>query len=124
MRSHAVVMVGPDNAGAGSVYHWVIWDIPATTNALPEAVAQMSMPSVPAGSSQISPGLDGSTRPGYTGPCSPIPGTPYTFTVFALKVAMLPGVTPASTGADVFAAIRANALASAQLIGLASHYHS
>jgi hypothetical protein len=36
-----------------------------------------------------------------------------------LSVATLPGVTPASTGAAVFAAIQANALASATLIALA-----
>jgi hypothetical protein len=72
------------------------------------------------------PSLDGHrrvTRPGYSGPCSTAPMA-YAFTVFALKVAVLPGVTPASTAADVFAAIRANAIASAQLTGLANHYRS
>jgi Raf kinase inhibitor-like YbhB/YbcL family protein len=122
-ESYAIVMVGPDSTGAGSYYHWVIWDIPATTTGLPEAVAQMAMPSVPAGSQQISPGIDGATWPGYAGPCPPIP-IAYTFTVFALNVAVLPDVTPASTGAAVFAAIQANAITSAQLTALADHYKS
>lgn len=122
-HSYAVVMVGPDSSGVGSLYHWVIWDIPAATTDLPEAVAQLAMPSVPAGSSQISPGTDGATWQGYAGPCSTLP-TAYTFTVFALKVPALPDVTPASTGADVFAAIRANAVASGRLTVIAIHYKS
>ena len=122
-HSYAVVMVGPDSSGVGSLYHWVIWDIPAATTNLPEAVAQLAMPSVPAGSSQISPGTDGATWQGYAGPCSTLP-TAYTFTVFALEVPALPGVTPASTGADVFAAIRANTVASGRLTVIATHYKS
>jgi hypothetical protein len=38
---------------------------------------------------------------------------PFTFTVFAPDVATLPGITPDSAGADVFAAIQASMLASA-----------
>ena len=121
--SYAIVMVGPDSTGVGSFYHWVIWDIPATTTHLTEAVAQMAMPPVPVASKQISSGIDGATWPGYSGPCPPFLEA-YTFTVFALKVAVLPGVTSASTGADVFAAIQANAIASAQLTALAFHYKS
>ena len=122
--SYAVVMVGPDNAGAASAYHWVIWDIPATTTDLPEGVAQLTMPPEPAGSSQLSPAVDGSTWPGYSGPCPLLPDTPYTFSVYALKVATLPGVTSASAPADVVAAIQANMLESAELTGLATHFRS
>jgi Raf kinase inhibitor-like YbhB/YbcL family protein len=122
-KSYAVVMVGPDSTGATGAYHWVIWNIPAATASLPQAVAQMAMPPAPAGSSQISPGTDGATWPGYAAPCPSLPTT-YTFTVFALNVATLPGVTSASSGADVFAAIQASAIASAQLTGIASSYRS
>lgn len=122
--SYAVVMVGPDNAGAPSAYHWVIWDIPATTTDLPEGVAQLTMPPEPAGSRQLSPAVDGSTWPGYSGPCPLLPDTPYTFSVYALKVATLPGVTSASAAADVVAAIQANMLDSAELTGLATHFRS
>lgn len=117
-QSYAVLMTD-----VSSRYHWAIWDIPLATTSLPEGVAQEAMPAVPAGTQQNSPGIDGATLPGYTGPCS-YPTMPYTFTVYALSVATLPGVTPASTGAAVFAAIQANTLASAQLIGLAYQYRS
>jgi len=123
-QSYAVVMTGPDRAGTGSYYHWIIWDIPPATSDLPEGIAQMAMPPEPAGSSQISPAVDGSTWPGYSGPCPMLPNTPFTFTVFALDVATLPGVTPDSAGADVFAAIQANTLESAELTGLSTRYRS
>jgi Raf kinase inhibitor-like YbhB/YbcL family protein len=122
--SYAVVMVGPDEAGAASAYHWVIWDIPATTTDLTEGVAQLTMPPEPAGSRQLSPAVDGSTWPGYSGPCPLLPDTPYTFSVYALKVATLPGVSSASAAADVVAAIQANMLESAELTGLATHFRS
>jgi Raf kinase inhibitor-like YbhB/YbcL family protein len=123
-QSYAVVMVGPDQSGVADAYHWVIWNIPATTTDLPEGVAQLTMPPDPAGSSQLATGVDGSMWPGYAGPCPSLPGTPYTFTVYALKVATLPGVTSASTTAQVVAAIQANMLESAELTGLATHYRS
>ena len=122
-QSYAIVMIGPDANGVGSPYHWVIWDIPAATSSLPEAIAQLASPPVPPGSSQISTGTDGATWPGYAGPCSTLPMA-YTFTVFALKTRQLPGVTAASTGADVFTAIQANTIAKAQLTAMASHYRS
>jgi Raf kinase inhibitor-like YbhB/YbcL family protein len=117
-------MDGPDQTGVGSYYHWVIWDIPPTTSDLPEGVAQETMPPDPAGSIQLAPDIDGSTWPGYSGPCSLLADTAYVFTVFALKVRTLPGVTAESAAADVFAAIQANALESAELTGLSTRYRS
>ena len=122
--SYAVVMVGPDFTGAVSAYHWVIWDIPATTTHLPEGVARMEMPADPAGSSQLSTAVDGATWPGYSGPCPTLPNSPYTFTLYALRVTTLPGVNSASAAADVVAAIQANMLESAELTALATHYRS
>jgi phosphatidylethanolamine-binding protein (PEBP) family uncharacterized protein len=87
-------------------------------------VDHAAMPATPAGSEQIASGLDMSTWSGYAGPCPLPPGTPYTFAVYALSVATLPGVTTSSTGAAVFAAMQASTLASAKLTGLATRYKS
>jgi Raf kinase inhibitor-like YbhB/YbcL family protein len=102
-------------------YYWAIWDIPATTMSLPQGIENAAMPAVPAGSEQITPGQYMSTLPGYTGPCPTGLEVPVTFALYALSVATLPGVTPGSTGAAVFAAIQANALASAKLIARATN---
>jgi Raf kinase inhibitor-like YbhB/YbcL family protein len=104
--------------------HWLLWDIPLTTNSLPEAVARMASPPVPAGSKQNLTSTDGATWYGYTGPC---PGgttsggtfTDYPFTVYALKVATLPGVTSQSSSAQIKAAIDAATLAKATLTAMA-----
>jgi phosphatidylethanolamine-binding protein (PEBP) family uncharacterized protein len=112
-QSYGLVLTDPSG-----FYYWAIWDIPGTTMSLPQGIDNAAMPAVPAGSEQITPGQYMSTLPGYAGPC-PHLLTPCTFALYALSVATLPGVTPASTGAAVFAAIQANALASATLIALA-----
>jgi Raf kinase inhibitor-like YbhB/YbcL family protein len=80
--SYAVTLVH-----GGAAYHWVIWDIPASTTSLPEGVMRVAMPPVPPGSKQTQPGLDGSTWYGYTGPCPQSANQSYLFTVYALKVA-------------------------------------
>jgi Raf kinase inhibitor-like YbhB/YbcL family protein len=113
-QSYAVTLVHPTAA-----FHWVLWDIPATTSSLPEGVMRMPNPMPPNGSKQIKPGLDGSTWFGYTGPCPQGALTSYIFTVYALKVATLPGVTTASAGAAVNAAIQSNMLASSKLTVMA-----
>jgi Raf kinase inhibitor-like YbhB/YbcL family protein len=105
------------------LYYWVLWDIPATTISLPQGVDHAAMPATPAGSEQVA-GLDMSTWSGYAGPCPSLPETPYTFAVYALSVATLPGVTTSSTAAAVFAAMQASTLASAKLTGLATRYKS
>ncbi|HXU82047.1 MAG TPA: YbhB/YbcL family Raf kinase inhibitor-like protein [Polyangia bacterium] len=99
--------------------HWVLWDIPATTTSLPPKIDRLPMPSVPPGSKQAKPNLDGSTWYGYTGPC-PATSSHYEYIVYALKVATLPGVTPESSTGAVNTAINANKLASAQLSGTAA----
>lgn len=97
--------------------HWQLWDIPGDVTSLPKDVAKVAMPPVPAGSKQSSTGTNGVMTPGYIGPCPTTPAVSmYQYTVYALKVANLPGVTPASSPAAVTAALKANTLATAMLI--------
>jgi Raf kinase inhibitor-like YbhB/YbcL family protein len=100
--------------------HWVLYDIPASTYALPEAIERVAMPSVPAGSKQVEPNVDGSTWYGYSGPCPGGANQSYTYFVYALDVATLPGITPESTIAAADAAVKDHPLAVAKLTGTAS----
>lgn len=107
---------------SGGSPHWALWDIPADTLSLPEKIERLAMPPIPPGSKQCKPNVDGSTWFGYAGAC-PMGGTnlrPYYFVVWALKVATLPNVTPQSTIAQVNAAIMANQIGMATLIGMAA----
>jgi Raf kinase inhibitor-like YbhB/YbcL family protein len=91
--------------------HWVLYDISPTTYALPEAIEREAMPAIPAGSKQVKPNVDGSTWYGYSGPCPGGANQSYTYFVYALDVALLPGITPQSTIAEADAAVKEHQLA-------------
>ena len=108
--SYAVVLTDQRNA----LLHWIIYDIPAATTALPEDVDHASGPADVPGAHQTT-GYDDSTF-GYLGPCPPAQHT-YQFAVFALDVATLPGTSATTSRAQAKALIDAHDLASATLTG-------
>jgi Raf kinase inhibitor-like YbhB/YbcL family protein len=95
-----------------NLIHWIIWDLPASTFALPEGVPNIAQPPSPAGAKQTT-SYDQSTY-GYRGPCPPV-AHEYRFVLYGLDVATLPGVTTASTRAQVEAALTAHVLETAAL---------
>jgi Raf kinase inhibitor-like YbhB/YbcL family protein len=107
-QSYAMVMTDTSI----NLVHWIIWDIPATTLALPEGVQNVALPPTPAGARQTT-SYD-STTYGYRGPCPPNPHV-YRFELHALEVAALPGVTTASTRAQVSAALALHVLETTSL---------
>jgi len=100
--------------------HWMLWDIPATTTSLPEAIMRLAQPPVPAGARQVKPAVDGSTWYGYSGPCPGSPNQTYQYYVYALKVAKLPTVTTESSPTAIDTALQANRLERALLTATAS----
>jgi len=78
-RSLALVVIDPDAPG-GTFTHWVLFNLPAGSGGLPQAVPMQGQLSD--GSVQ---GRNDFGRLGYSGPCPP-PGNPhrYVFTLFAL----------------------------------------
>ena len=104
-RSYAITLFDPDAPTGSGFWHWVAWDVPASTTSLPTAAV------LPAGSVN-GPNDGGGT--GYTGPCPPTGDIThhYVFTVVALRAPSLelsPTTTPAAVGFN----IGQNALASA-----------
>lgn len=68
----------PDPAAPRMTWvHWVLYDLPADSSGLPEAVTQL-----PPGSRE---GLNDWHRTGYGGPCPPIGRHRYFFKLYALK---------------------------------------
>jgi Raf kinase inhibitor-like YbhB/YbcL family protein len=94
-KSYAVAFIDVNNA-THPFNHSVIWDIPPSVLALPEAVERVAMPSVPAGAKQAK-AYDNIF--GYSGPCPNGNTHHYEFTLYALDVATLPDVTT-STNRD------------------------
>jgi Raf kinase inhibitor-like protein, YbhB/YbcL family len=99
----------PDAPRPGGWWHWLAFDIPATTTGLAENASAGAMPP---GSVQS---MTDFGQPGYGGSAPP-PGKPhrYIFTVYALKVDKL-GLGAGDTMTKVDAAIRKNALASSSI---------
>ncbi len=107
-RSYALVMTDTSI----NLIHWVLWDVDANTLGLAEGVANVALPPSPAGAKQTT-SYDGATF-GYRGPCPPSLHV-YRFELHALDVATLPGVSTASTRAQVQAALAAHVLETASL---------
>lgn len=78
-----LIMDDPDAPG-GTWTHWVVWNIPATSTGLGEAVPRRS--ALEEGTMQ---GVNDFNRIGYGGPCPP-PGRPhrYFFRLYALDAAV------------------------------------
>jgi Raf kinase inhibitor-like YbhB/YbcL family protein len=106
------------NPGTDDVLHWMVWNIPAATRALPEGIAQG--PQTADGMRQISV-----TGPNYRGPGAPASGPThvYLFELFALDSTIdVPALGPAGasvpqTRAAVMAAMATHVRGKAVTVG-------
>jgi Raf kinase inhibitor-like YbhB/YbcL family protein len=113
-QSFALVVDDPDVPNKTAI-HWLIYDLPPATRALPEGVPTKAK--LPDGSRQ---GKNDPGKVGYGGPC-PSPGAAhhYFFKLYALDYQT--GLKPKAKGADVEAAIKGHILAQAELIARFQH---
>ena len=114
-QSFALVMDDPD-VPKKTVIHWLLYDLPATTRALPEGVPTKAK--LPDGSRQ---GKNDPGKIGYSGPCPQQGGAAhhYFFKLYALDYQT--GLKPKAKGADVEKAIKGHILAQAELIARFQH---
>jgi len=113
-KSFAVTIYDPDAPTGSGWWHWVMYNIPAATTALPDGAGNGK--NAPSGSTQ---GMTDFGNKGYGGPCPPVGDKPhhYHITVFALKVDKL-DVPGNATSAMVGYNLNANKLGTARLTGL------
>ncbi len=114
-QSFALLMHDPDAPTGSGWWHWVVYNIPASTSSLPASAGDPKKGSMPRGAVQ---GRNDYGSTGYGGPCPP-PGKPhhYNFRLYALKVPKLDlpdGASAALIGFNV----RAQALGEAELTGM------
>jgi Raf kinase inhibitor-like YbhB/YbcL family protein len=114
-KSYAIVLMH-----LPSPEHWVIWDIPASVTSLPENIEHKAQPAAPAGSKQSLANLDGFQGSGYLGPCPQAPNSPqtYKFTLYALDVDTVPGLSGTSTPGEAAAAVKMHLVQGSQGVSL------
>ncbi|MGA2833010.1 MAG: YbhB/YbcL family Raf kinase inhibitor-like protein [Terracidiphilus sp.] len=109
--SLALIVTDPDAPGRTFV-HWVIYDLPAETRALPEGLPGLGQ--LADGSRQ---GRNDFDEIGYGGPCPPGNSAHhYHFTLYALDAKL--SLPVGETRAQLEAAMRGHVLARGELIGL------
>lgn len=110
-QSFALIMDDPD-APSGVFTHWVIFNIPADSRELSEAVPTQSQ--LPSGALQ---GRTDFGRIGYGGPCPP-PGSPhhYRFTLYALEKQL--ELAAGTSKRPVLNAAAGHILAQAKIVGI------
>jgi Raf kinase inhibitor-like YbhB/YbcL family protein len=110
-KSFALICDDPD-APMGTWVHWVLFNLPAAAQELPEHVATRD--ALANGAKQ---GTNDFKRVGYGGPCPP-PGKPhrYLFTLHALATEL--ALEPRSTKADLLKAMKGHVLAETSLMGI------
>ena len=109
-RSFAVTVFDPDAPTGSGFWHWVLYNIPASTTSLAAGVGSANG-TLPSGAAQATTDYG---APGYGGPCPP-PGDGahrYIFTVHALKVDHVE-IPAGATAAVVGYNLHANTLATA-----------
>lgn len=108
-KSFALIVDDPD-APAGTWVHWVLFNIPASTTGLPEAVkagAQLAD-----GSLQ---GKNSSGKLGYDGPCPPSGTHRYFFKLYALDTSL--NLSSGSSKDQLLKAMQGHILAQGELMG-------
>ena len=112
VKSFAVTLYDPDAPTGSGWWHWVVFDIPASSSGLAAGAGASDGSKLPPGSRQ---GRTDFGSPGFGGPCPP-PGEKhrYIFTVFALKTDHI-DVPADASAAMVGFMLRTNKLASATL---------
>jgi Raf kinase inhibitor-like YbhB/YbcL family protein len=112
-ESLALVVDDPDapdpKAPKMTWVHWVLYNLPSTAGALPEAVAPETLPP---GTIE---GLNDWNKPGYGGPCPPIGRHRYFHKLYALDTVLTGLESP--TKAQLLKAMEGHVLAQAELVG-------
>ena len=114
-KSFAVTVYDPDAPTGSGWWHWVVYNLPATTMTLPTGAGDPAKKLVPA------PAMQARTDfgvPGFGGACPPPGDKPhsYVITVFALKVPKI-DVPETASPAMIGFYLNANKLGTAKLTG-------
>ena len=109
-KSFALVMHDPDAPVAGGYTHWLVYNMPASSDHIPERAPNQDH--LPGGGMQ---GKNDSGTYGYTGPCPPSGTHRYVFRLYALDIELPPGTGMSKSSLEK--AMEGHILAQAELLG-------
>jgi hypothetical protein len=109
-KSFALIIHDPDAPRADGFTHWVLYNIPARTQHIPENIPRQEI--VPEVGVQ---GTNDSGEIGYIGPCPPSGTHHYHVRLFALDTEL--NLPPGATHKQVSAAMNGHVLEQAELMG-------
>jgi len=116
-KSFALLLHDPDApTGGAGWWHWIAYDIPATTTELAKGAGKPDGSAMPAGAKSVANDYG---TPGYGGPCPPEGDKPhrYVFTLYALSVDKL--ALPKGAHAPVVGfVVNANTIGKASITGM------
>lgn len=107
--SFALILDDPDAPG-GTYVHWVLYNIPAASKGLSQAVAQQA--TLDDGTTQ---GRNSASHQHYDGPCPPFGTHRYFFKLYALDGRL--NVPPGATASQLTRAMQGHILAQGELMG-------
>jgi hypothetical protein len=113
-KSLALIVDDPDAPRKEPWVHWVIYNIPADTTALPQGISRTPALDEPSGAIQ---GTNDFKKTGYNGPLPP-PGHGvhhYHFKIYALDSGLK--LKPGATKAELLAAMEGHVIAQGEVIG-------
>ncbi|MGA2409915.1 MAG: YbhB/YbcL family Raf kinase inhibitor-like protein [Candidatus Binataceae bacterium] len=112
-KTLALIVKDPD-APSGDFVHWVIFNLPASVNGLPEGI-----PATPQTAIGALQGQNGRGSAGYTGPCPPPGGDHhYHFRLYALDQSL--ALPDDADAAQVESAMRGHVVAQTEVVGIFS----
>ncbi len=113
-KSFVVTAYDPDAPTGSGWWHWVLYDLPASTSSLPEGVGRKAGQALPEGAVE---GVSDYGSAGFGGACPPQGDKPhrYVFTVHALKVEKLEPPLANASPALIGFLVHFNKLASASV---------
>lgn len=115
-KSFAITVFDPDAPTGSGWWHWVVFNLPVSTTAIPLGAGDKSGTGLPPGAVQ---GRTDFGAPGWGGPCPPAGDKPhrYVFTVHALKTEKIDVPADASAALVGFM-INANRIGRASFTGM------
>ena len=112
-KSYALTVYDPDAPTGSGWWHWVVLNIPASTNRLEAGAGQYGVKQLPSGALQVRTDFG---APGFGGACPPVGDKPhrYVFTLYALKTDRL-DLPPDASAAMAGFMIHANVIGQSTL---------